>query len=105
NLELTKSKYSYQVRKIRDELFLVEEARWLAPGSNPWKSRPWETIPLERVRNSLSPNQMMLEYVLAEPQSYCLAITKDFARIAPLASREDIDKLVSAYLKTLKTKE
>ncbi len=104
NLELTKAKSSDQVRKIRDEIFLVEEARWLGPGSNPWKSRPWETIPLERVRNSLSPNQMMLEYVLAEPQSYCLAITKDFARIVPLTSRGDIDKLVSAYLKTLKTK-
>jgi len=92
------------VRKIRDEIFLVEEARWLAPGSNPWKSRPWETIPLERVRNSLSPNQIMLEYVLAEPQSYCLAITKDFARIVPLASREEINKLVSSYLTILKTK-
>jgi CHAT domain-containing protein len=104
NLELTKAKSSGEVRKIRDEIFLVEEARWLAPGSNPWKARPWETIPLERVRNSLSPNQMMLEYVLAEPQSYCLAITKDFARIVPLASRADIDNLVSTYLKSLKTK-
>jgi CHAT domain-containing protein len=104
NLELTKAQSPDQVRKIRDEIFLVEEARWLAPGSNPWKSHPWETIPLERVRNSLTPNQMMLEYVLAEPQSYCLAITKDFARIVPLASRADIDKLVSAYLKTLKAK-
>jgi CHAT domain-containing protein len=104
NLELTKAKSADQVRKIRDEIFLVEEARWLAPGSNTWKSHPWETIPLEHVRNSLSPNQMMLEYVLAEPQSYCLAITKDFARIVPLASRADIDKLVSAYLKTLKAK-
>src|SRR6266446_6289962 len=104
NLELTRAKSADQVRKIRDEIFLVEEARWLATGSNPWKSRPWETIPLERVRNSLAPNQMMLEYVLAEPQSYCLAISKDFARVVPLASREEIDKLVSAYLKTLKTK-
>ena len=104
NLELTKAKSSDEVRKVRDEIFLVEEARWLASGSNPWKSRPWETIPLERVRNSLPPNQMMLEYVLAEPQSYCLAITKDFARIVPLAGRGDIDKLVSEYLKTLKTK-
>jgi len=104
NLALTKAKSTDQVRKIRDEIFLVEEARWLAPGSNPWKSRPWETIPLERVRKSLALNQMMLEYVLAVPQSYCLAITKDFARIVPLSSREDIDKLVSEYLKILKTK-
>jgi CHAT domain-containing protein len=104
NLELTKAKSTDQVRTIRDDIFLVEEARWLAPGSNSWKSHPWETIPLDRVRKSLAPNQMMLEYVLAEPQSYCLAISKDFARIVPLAGREDIDKLVSAYLETLKTK-
>src|SRR5713101_679086 len=100
NLELTKAKSATQVRKIRDEIFLVEEARWLAPASSPWKSRPWETIPLDRVRNSLPPNQMMLEYVLAEPQSYCLAISRDFARIVPLPSRESIEKLVSGYVKT-----
>ena len=104
NLDLTKAKSATQVRKIRDEIFLVEEARWLAPASSPWKSRPWETIPLDRVRNSLPPNQMMLEYVLAEPQSYCLAISRDFARIVPLPSRESIEKLVSAYVKTLETK-
>jgi len=104
NLELTKAKSATQVRKIRDEIFLVEEARWLAPASSPWKSRPWETIPLDRIRNSLPPNQMMLEYVLAEPQSYCLAISRDFARIVPLPSRESIEKLVSAYVKTLETK-
>jgi CHAT domain-containing protein len=104
NLELTKAKSATQVRTIRDEIFLVEEARWLAPASSPWKSRPWETIPLDRVRNSLPPNQMMLEYVLAEPQSYCLAISRDFARVVPLSSRESIEKLVSAYVKTLETK-
>ncbi len=104
NLELTRAKSATQVRNIRDEIFLVEEGRWLAPASSPWKSRPWETIPLDRVRNSLPPNQMMLEYVLAEPQSYCLAISRDFARIVPLSSRDSIEKLVSAYVKTLETK-
>jgi CHAT domain-containing protein len=104
NLELTKARSSDQVRKIRDQIFLVEEARWVAPGSNSWKSRPWETIPLERVRSSLAANQMMLEYVLAEPQSYCLAITKNFARIVRLDSRGEIDRLASSYLKALKTK-
>src|SRR5260370_4300911 len=46
----------------------------------------------------------MLEYVVAEAHSYCLAIGRDFARIVPLASRESLRKLVAAYLKTLKAK-
>ncbi len=104
NLELTRAKSAEQVRKIRDNIFLAEQARWLAPASGPWKSRPWETIPLERVRAGLAANQLILEYVLAEPHSYCFAISRDFARVVPVAGRENVEKMVAAYLKTLKTK-
>lgn len=104
NLELTKANSAQKVRQIRDKIFLVEQARWVAPASGPWKSRPWETIPLQSIRQGLGANEVMLEYVVAEPRSYCLAISRDFARIVPLAGRETIEKLVAAYLKTLKTK-
>jgi CHAT domain-containing protein/tetratricopeptide (TPR) repeat protein len=104
NLELTRANSAEKVRQVRDKIFLVEQARWVAPASGPWKSRPWETIPLERVRLGLATNELMLEHVIAEPHSYCLAISRDFARIVPLASRETIEKLVATYLKTLKTK-
>ncbi len=104
NLELTKTNSAEQVRNIRDKIFLVEQARWVAPASGTWKSRPWETIPLERIQEGFAANELMLEYVVAEPRSYCLAIGRDFARIVPLASRESLEKLVAAYLKTLKAK-
>src|SRR6267378_289155 len=42
NLELTKTNSAEQVRNIRDKIFLVEQARWVAPASGPLKSRPWE---------------------------------------------------------------
>jgi len=104
NLELAKAKSVNQVRQLRDKIFLAEQARWLAPTSGPLKSRPWETIPLERVRRSLAANDLLLEYVLAEPRSYCLAIGRDSARIVWLAGREYIEKLVDTYLKTVKAK-
>jgi tetratricopeptide (TPR) repeat protein len=104
DLELTKAKSVEQVRQIRDKIFLVEQARWVAPASDALKSRPWETIPLERIRESVAANELILEYVVAEPHSYCLAIGRDFARIVPLASRESLEKLVATYLKTLKAK-
>src|SRR5467141_210336 len=104
NLELIKTNSAEQIRIIRDKIFLVEQARWVAPASGPLKSRPWETIPLERIREGFAANVLMLEYVVAEPHSYCLAIGRDIARIVPLASRESLERLVAAYLKTLKAK-
>jgi len=104
NLELLKTDSAEQVRNIRDKIFFVEQVRWVAPTSGPLKSRPWETIPLERIREGFAANELMLEYVVAEPHSYCLAIGRDFARIVPLASRESLEKLVATYLKTLKAK-
>jgi len=104
NLELAKAKSADQVREIRDKIFLAEEARWVTPVSGTWKSQPWQTIPLERIREGLTTNELVLEYVMAQPHSYCLAIGRDFARIVPLADRESIESSVIAYLKTLKTK-
>jgi len=49
-------------------------------------------------------NELVLEYVMAQPHSYCLAIGRDFARIVPLTDRESIESSVIAYLKTLKRK-
>jgi CHAT domain-containing protein len=104
NLDLARAKSAEQVRQIRDKIFLAEQARWLAPASGRLESRPWETIPLNRVRQGLAANELLLEFVLAEPRSYCLAISRDFARIVPLAGRESIEELVASYVKILKGK-
>ena len=104
NLELAKAKSADQVHQIRDKIFLAEEARWVTPTSSTRKFQPWQTIPLERIREGLTTNELVLEYVMAQPHSYCLAIGRDFARIVPLADRENIESAVIAYLKILKTK-
>jgi CHAT domain-containing protein len=59
---------------------------------------------LERVRESLAPTELVLEYVIEEPHSYCLVVSRDAARIVPLTSRDSIESAVLDYLKTLKTK-
>jgi CHAT domain-containing protein len=105
NLELAKANSAEQVHQIRDKIFLAEEARWVTPASGTWKSQPWQTIPLDRIRQGLTANELLLEYVMAQPHSYCLAIGRDFARIVHLPDRESIESSVIAYLKTLKTKE
>jgi CHAT domain-containing protein len=105
NLELAKAKSAEQVHEIRDKIFLVEEARWVTPTSSTWKSQPWQTTPLERIRAGLNADELVLEYVMAQPHSYCLVIDRDSARIVPLADREAIESSVLVYLKKLRTKE
>ena len=104
NLELGKAKSAEQVHQIRDKIFLAEEARWVTPASPTWKSQPWQTTPLDRIRTGLNADELVLEYVLAQPHSYCLVVSRDSAHIVPLPNREAIETLVLAYLKTLKTK-
>ena len=104
NLELAKAKSAEQIHQIRDKIFLAEEARWVTPASSTWKSRPWQTAPLERIRAGLNADELVLEYVMAQPHSYCLVVGPDSVRIVPLADRATIESLVLAYLKTLKTK-
>jgi len=104
NLQLAKATSTDQVRDIRDQIMLAEEGRWLIPASALWKAHPWETVPLERARESVPTNALVLEYVLAEPHSYCVVISRDSSRIVTLASREQIEKLVATYLNNLKAK-
>jgi tetratricopeptide (TPR) repeat protein len=104
NLDLAKAKSTEQIHQIRDKIFLTEQARWLTPVSGALKSQPWQTIPLERIRENLAASEIVVEYVMAEPHSYSLVITHDSARIVSLADRDSIEGSVLAYLKTLKGK-
>jgi CHAT domain-containing protein len=104
NVALTKAKSEEQVRQIRDNIFLAEEGRWLVPTPGARQSQPWQTIPLDRVREVLAPNTLLLEYVLAEPQSFCVVIRRNSAHIVSLAGRRNIEDSVAAYLKTLKAR-
>jgi len=104
NLELSRAKSRIQVREIRDKIFVAEQGRWTASASNPWKAHPWQTIPLQRIQQALGRDTVFLEYVLAEPHSYCLIITRDGDRILSLPGRSTVERLVGAYVNTLKTR-
>jgi CHAT domain-containing protein len=52
----------------------------------------------------LTSSVAVLEYVLAEPRSYCLVISRQGSRIVPLVGRRHIEGLAAAYLKAVKAK-
>jgi CHAT domain-containing protein len=93
-----------EVSRIRDQIFLAEQSRWVTPDVNILKARVHVLAGLSRVERSLSPSSVIMEYVVADPQSYCLVITHDGSHIVPLVGRDRINTLVAAYLEAVKAK-
>jgi CHAT domain-containing protein len=93
------------VQRIRDQIFMAEQARWVTPDISILKAQSRETISIARLQQSLNPSAVVLEYVVADPHSYCLVITHSGARIAELPARQKIDGLAEAYLKAVKAKQ
>jgi CHAT domain-containing protein/tetratricopeptide (TPR) repeat protein len=104
-LKLMAAQSTAEVRTIRDQIFMAEQARWVTPDVSILKARAHATVGIERVEGSLSPSSVILEYVVADPQSYCLVISRGSSRIVQLASRKTIDTLVETYSKAVKTKQ
>jgi len=68
------------------------------------KTRSRETVGLEQIRQALAPSVVLLEYVMADPSSYCLIISRNGTRIVQLEAKARIEPLVAAYLKAVKAK-
>lgn len=103
-LKLMGARSTEDVRRLRDQIFIAEQARWITPGVNILKAHSRETSGVEQVRRSLPTSAVLLEYVLADPTSYCLTISRDGIGIVRLDSKAHIETLVGAYLKAVKSK-
>jgi CHAT domain-containing protein len=65
-----------------------------------WAARPLaRPVGLATLQRSLQPDEMVLEYVFAEPSSFCLHVTRTSAAVTVLpAGRSRIEDLVARYL-------
>ena len=105
NVALSRADSADQVRSIRDQIFRLEQGRWAGSATGPWQLHTRETIPLARLRETLGPDELMLEYVVGDRRSYCLVITREGARIVALAGRETLEPLIDSFVKHVKGKQ
>jgi len=96
-------------QSLLDELFRVEQ--FLSPARrniallNSATDR-LKPVPLETLQGSLGPDEMLIEYVLGETQSYCLRITRTTASIVLLPSgRKRIEEVVDNYLAVVRSRQ
>jgi CHAT domain-containing protein len=104
-LKVLSTRSAAEVRKLRDEIFLVEQSRWATPEISILKAQSSEPVAIEQVQRALDPSAVVVEYVIAEPHSYCLVISRTVARTVPLGGQHQIEALVMAYLKAVKAKQ
>jgi CHAT domain-containing protein len=103
-LKLMAAKSTQDVQTLRDQIFMAEQAKWVAPGISILKNKSRVTVRIDEIRGSLPPAAVLLEYVIADPVSYCLYISRGSTGIVPLGGKTRIEALVGVYLKAVKAK-
>jgi CHAT domain-containing protein len=66
---------------------------------------PAKPVDLQTLRHSLNGDEMILEYVLADPASFCLTISERSVRPVRLAGRSQIERLIDEYATEVKGKK
>ena len=95
--------------ELLDRLFAAEQI--LAPVGKPQTplqlaTRRAEPVKLATLETSLRPDEMVLEYLLDEPRSFCLHITRATAAVSTLpAGRKQIEEAVDNFLSQVKSKK
>ncbi|HEX5432867.1 MAG TPA: CHAT domain-containing protein [Candidatus Angelobacter sp.] len=65
---------------------------------------PSKPVSLNALEHSLDSDEVVLEYVLSDPHSYCIVITRSGESVRTLASRTQIDKMIGQYLAAVTVK-
>jgi CHAT domain-containing protein len=106
-IELLHAESPSDRRQLLDRLFEAEQL--LTPGgiqktglqAAALGNKP---IDLLQVRSELRRDEMVLEYVLEDPTSFCISITREQANVIALpAGRKQIEDLVEKYLNDVKS--
>ncbi len=103
-LKLMAARSDRDIEQLRDAIFLAEQSRSINPEISILKVKEHQTITVAQLQGNLSPSEVVLEYVVDDPASYCLVITRNKYRIAKLAGEQTISPAVAAYLTEVKAK-
>jgi CHAT domain-containing protein len=90
-------------KRLLEELFTLEQRVGLVEAGTrpPRLQKPHQPLPLARVQAALGPDEVLLEYVVDEPLSHCLAIERSRTRIFTLPARSQIEKQVNEVAESL----
>ena len=91
-------------RQLLDQLWEAEQRSKLR-GAEPGASLVvgGNRATARTLQRTLARNELVLEYLLSDPESYCLVISRSGIRLAKLASRARIETLVDRFTQDLRS--
>ena len=101
-VRLMRAQVASERRKLLDELWQAEQTSVQRLDNRTSNPAPTTRIPVQRLQAALKPNEALIEYVLTEPRSYCLTITRTAARLVPLPSRAEVQTLADRFVDELR---
>lgn len=90
-----------QIRAIHLSASTAEQRGWSSRLALPLAT---STVGLDKVRAQLQPDEIILSYVLTEPNSYCLVVSRSGIRSAKLEGAKRIERAVEAFLREVRAK-
>jgi CHAT domain-containing protein len=67
---------------------------------------PAQSVPLSSIQKDLKPDEVLLEYVLDDPNSFCLSITKYGTRLRLLpVGRNEVERLTHRFIDEVRAKQ
>jgi CHAT domain-containing protein len=99
-LQLQNAKSRAERKRILDDIFQAEESIRPIEAANSRKWRGMYTSPVapKALRARLRPDEILVEYVLAELASYCLVVTGESLRLHELPKKAEISHSVDTLL-------
>ncbi len=107
-IQLMRAETPAERRALLDQLYTAEAklAPVIGERSSLKRRALEEPTSLDKLQASLRPDELILEYVLDEPNSFCLAVGQQSAIIITLpAGRKRIEDLVRGFLTEIKSKK
>ena len=101
-LQLLKTQSRDQRKQLLDELLITKWslAPIVAAASRPWMEAQIHPASIRELQDRLHEDELLLEFVLDDPASFCIVISRDTATLRQLASGADIarqsEQLLSA---------
>ena len=102
-LRLMRSQAPRERRRLLDQLWEAEQQSSTQGAERAALLVGGQRASVKTLQQRLANDELVLEYVLSEPQSYCLVIGRSGISIAKLASRARIDALVERFTQELRT--
>jgi CHAT domain-containing protein len=99
NVELLNNDDAASRAHILEEIYDIEQQLGTDPGSN---NPPPVPVKLRELQLNLNASELLVEYVLGDPQSYALAVTRDSVHRYTLPLRDILEKDAEQYRSTLK---